>query len=433
MRRFFKIIFTCFTFSLANSQEVLLLSDAIKIGLEKNYAILSAKNNVIISGIQNNMGNAGMSPQIGINGNLNLARINSHQEFSSGVVQDRTGAGSSNLGGSLYVSWVVFDGMKMFAIKKRLVQNEELNKLQLKLQIENIVFEIIVGYYDIVRIKSLIKAVKQSLLVVEERMKITKAKLDAGSASKVDLLLTQAEENKTKADQLKLEQQLAEAKAKLSTILVRSADSQFDVEDTIQSNYQPGIEDLKKTSAKSNSSIRIALQNELIANQSILESKSNLFPQLQLNGAYSMVRNQSQAGFVFLNNQAGFNGGVSLSWIIFNGSKNRKLIQESKLAAFNKRLLTEELKQNIDAMVYIDYQRLLSNQKILALEKQNFESAKELLSIGLERYRVGKGNLLEVREVQKAFVEAQTSLINSLFEVKKAETALLKANGDLVK
>ena len=138
------------------SQSVLTIDDAIKIGLEKNYSVLIVKNEKEIAKTQNNFGNAGMSPVVSLNANLNLANVNSHQEFNTGVVQDRNGALSNNTGASANVAWMVFDGLKMFAIKKRLNQNEQLSALELKQQMENTVYEIISAYYSIVKINELI-------------------------------------------------------------------------------------------------------------------------------------------------------------------------------------------------------------------------------------------------------------------------------------
>jgi hypothetical protein len=67
-----------------HAQSVLTIEEAIKTGLEKNYSVLMVKNEQEIAKLQNNFGNAGMSPTVSVNANLNLATINSYQEFSTG-------------------------------------------------------------------------------------------------------------------------------------------------------------------------------------------------------------------------------------------------------------------------------------------------------------------------------------------------------------
>jgi outer membrane protein TolC len=200
---------------------------------------------------------------------LNLANINSYQEFSTGVIQERNGAQSNNTGASVNVGWMIFDGLKMFAVKKRLGLNEQLSAIELKQQMENTVYDIVSAYYTVVKTNELIKAAKQNLSIYEERKKIAKLRLEIGSDSKVDVLLSQSNENKAKSAIIQLELQLLNAKTKLNTLLNKPIDTEFNTTDSIVVNYNPNIDDLKKEVSKSNSSILMSKQNELITHQII--------------------------------------------------------------------------------------------------------------------------------------------------------------------
>ena len=415
------------------AQSILTIEDAIKTGLEKNYAVLMVKNEQEIAKLQNNFGNAGMSPTVSINGNLSLANINSYQEFSTGVIQERNGAQSNNAGASVNVGWMIFDGLKMFAVKKRLGLNEHLSAIELKQQMENTVYEIVTAYYSVVKTNELIKAAKQNLSIYEERKKIAKLKYEIGSDSKVDVLLSQSNENKAKSTIVQLELQLLNAKTKLNSLLNKPVDTDFTTTDSIVVNYNPNIDDLKKEVSKSNSSILISKQNESIISQSIKEARSANLPFVQLNGAYNFTRAQSQAGIVFLNRQAGLNAGLTAGWLLFNGTKNSKLVKEKNILFLNQRYLTEQTQLQVDAQVYNSYKTYLLNKSIVELEKQNLEDSKEVLNVSIERYKVGKANLLETIETQKNLEDAQVRYIEALYAIKLAETDLLRANGSLVK
>ncbi|MBL7935344.1 MAG: TolC family protein, partial [Bacteroidia bacterium] len=292
------------------AQSVLTIEEAIKTGLEKNYSVIIVKNQQEISKLQNNVGNAGMSPTVSVNGNINLANVNSYQEFNTGATQERNGAQSNNTGASLNVGWVVFDGLKMFAVKKRLTQNEQLSATALKQQMENTVYDIVAAYYSVVKTNELIKAAKQNLSIYEERKKIAKLKFDIGSDSKIDVLLSQSNENKAKSAIVQLELQLLNAKTKLNTLLNKPVDTDFTTTDSIIVNYNPEIDELKKEVSKSNTSILMSKQNELMISQTIKEARSANLPFVQLNAAYNFTRAQNQAGIVFLNRQAGLNAGL---------------------------------------------------------------------------------------------------------------------------
>jgi outer membrane protein len=415
------------------AQSVLTIDEAIKTALEKNYAVQIVKNQQEIAKAQNNFGAAGMSPTVTLNAGINAASINSHQEFNTGVVQDRPGAQSNNIAASVNANWIVFDGLRMFAIKKRLSLTEDLSAIQLKQQMENTVYDIIAAYYDIVRINELIKAAKQNLTIYEERKKIAKLKLEIGSDSKVDLLLTQSDENKAKSTIIQLELQLLNTKTLLNTLLNKPVDTEFNTTDSIIVNFDPKLDELKKNMLQSNSSILISKQNELISSQFVKEARSANLPFVQLNGAYNFTRAQSQAGIVFLNQQAGLNGGITASWLIFNGMRNSKLVKERNLLYLNQKYMTEQVQLQIDAQVYNSFKAYALNKQIVELERQNLTDSKDVLNISLERYKIGKSNLLETIETQKNLEDAQSRYIEALYDIKMAETGLLRVNGSLVK
>jgi outer membrane protein TolC len=415
------------------AQEVLRVDDVIKMALEKNYSVLISKNEQAIAKVQNNIGAAGMSPSLSVNGSINTANINSYQVFNTGAIQDRAGAVNFGTGASLNLDWTIFDGLRMFAVRKRLNMNEELSAIELKRQMENTIYEVVVAYYDIVRNNQLIRAARQNLVLYEERRKIAQLRMEIGSDSKVDLLLSQSDENRARAGIIQLEIDLLNSRVNLNTLMGRGVDTEFQAEDTIVINFNPALEELKKAASASNSSLLASRQNENIFSQSVREARSANLPFITINGAYVFTRNQSQAGFVFLNRQNGLNAGVSARWLLFNGGRNKKLIEERNLLYLNQRYLTDLTQLQVDGQVYVNYQGFLLNRKIVDMELQNLRDSREVQTISLERYRIGKSGLLETIETQKNLEDAQVRFINALYNTKVAETGLLRVNGSLVK
>jgi outer membrane protein len=417
----------------ASSQEFLSLDDALKIGLEKNFDIQTEKNVKQIASYQNNAGNAGLSPTISLTGNLNFSNLNSHQEFATGTIQDRPGATANNNGLSINANWTVFDGFRMFAIKKRLQLNEGLSALALKQQMEQTVSDIILAWHNVVRIKQLLKAANQNLSIYEERRKVAAVKLDIGSDSKVDLLLSRSDENKARSAIVQLELELLTAKTNLNTLLNRTPGTDFNTPDTINLGKELAPEELKKNLMQSNTQLQMQKQQELISEQSIKEGRALNLPFVQVGASYLFSSSSSQAGIVLFSRQNGLNAGVTLNWLLFNGNRNRRLVQERELLSLNARTATEQARLQIDALVYIQYQTFLLNKKLVDLEIQNLTDSKEVQQISLERYRIGKANLLETIETQKNLEDAQVRYVNALYALKSAETQLLRVNGSLVK
>jgi outer membrane protein len=419
--------------NLLGAQETLTVDEAIKLALQKNFDVQIVRNQKEITKFQNNAGSAGMSPTVSLNGSINSSNINSYQVFNTGAVQDRTGARANGISASLNADWTIFDGLRMFAIKKRLGMAEELSNLELKRQMENTVFDIISAYYNVVRINEMIKAAKQNLAIYEERRKIAQVRQEIGSDSKVEVLLSKSDENKARSAIIQLELDLINSKTQLNNLLGRGIDTDFNTTDSIIVNYNPAIEDLKKNVANANTGLLISKQNELITDQSVSEARSSYYPFITVSGAYIYTRTRSEAGFLFSNRQNGLNLGITGRWTIFNGMRNKRIVQERNILAFNQRLITEQTKLQVDAQVYVNYQSYLLNRKIVEMELQNLADSKEVQNISLERYKIGKANLLETIETQKNLEDAQVRYINALYNIKLAEADLMRVNGILVK
>lgn len=414
------------------AQEVLTIDAAVRMALENNFDVRISKDSEKIARLQNNPGNAGMSPTVSLNANAGYSNLDSHQEFSSGTTQDKSGATSVNSGASANVAWVIFDGMKMFAVKKRLQLNEVYSATSLKKQMETVVYNVILTYYDLVRVNQLMKAQEVNIALYSERRKIAELKHQTGSDSKVDLLMTEIDENKAKSDLIQLEIQRSQLEVKLNELLARTPDMKIQTEDTIPVKYEPGENDLKKFAEK-NTLLQQSRLNVQLAEQMINESKSLYLPQVQLISAYNFTRLKSEAGFLFKNQQNGISLGVTAGWVIFNGGKNSKLVKERQIQLLDKKWVEEQVKQQVNAVSYINYKIYLSNKKIAETERENLKRAGELYFISMERFRLGKSGLLETKEAHKSLEETKVRLINSGYALKKAETELLLSNGELVK
>lgn len=408
------------------------IESAVKIALENNFDVKIYRDNEKTARLQNNYGNAGMSPTVSLNANAGYSNLDSHQEFSSGATQDRSGASSVNTGASANVGWIIFDGMKMFAVKKRLQVNEQVSSIALKKQMETVVYNVILNYYDLVRISKLMKAQEINIAMYSERKKIAELKHQTGSDSKVDLLMTDMDESKAKSELMQLELQKLNAEVKLNELLARSPEIKIETADTIPVTFEPSADDLKKFAEK-NSTVLQSRLNVQLAEQMINESKSAYLPQVQVNGAYNFTRSKSEAGFLFRNQQNGIALGVTAGWTIFNGGKNSKLVKERQIQLLDRKWMEEQVKQQVNAVSYINYRIYLANKKITENERENLRKAGELYFISMERFRIGKAGLLETKEAHKNLEESKVRLINSNYALKKAETELLLSSGDLVK
>ncbi len=139
--------------SSVSAQQVLTLSDALKMALENNYAIQVAKNDAAISANNNRLGAAGMLPTIAGTVNQDNQVIDTRQKFLNGTENNRDGAKSNNLNANIELGWTIFDGFKMFAAKNRLEELQKVGELKMRSNIEQTFMRITKAYYDVLLAK----------------------------------------------------------------------------------------------------------------------------------------------------------------------------------------------------------------------------------------------------------------------------------------
>jgi outer membrane protein len=120
---------------------------------------------------------------------------------------------------------------------------------------------------------------------------------------------------------------------------------------------------------------------------------------------------------------------LSLSLPIFQGFSRERQIEEAK--AFRSdaehRLRAEQLR--IRTEVTTGYLATVTAQKSVALEEGNRQLADEQLAVARERYRVGVGTFLELREAETVKARADRAYLNAVYEFQLALSGLENAVG----
>ncbi len=436
MRIYKYILIICFAFFITNgafAQAKLTIEEAIEAGIKNNYNIVIEANNAKVASNNNNLGNAGMLPVVDLNASTNFGNNAVKQEFNSGLLVDKAGSKSTNVSSGVYLTWTLFNGLKMFATHEQLSGLEAMGKLSSKIQIENTLESIIVTYYNVVKQKQLINGIRENIKISDERLLIAQKRLDVGAGSKLDLLQAKTDKNAQTSSLYRENTNLESYKASLNQLLARPVETTFDVNDSIPISFQLNYEDLKTSYLKSNLNLLYASENSVLAKQQLRGTKGDLFPVINLNANYLFSRTENQAGQLLLNRNLGFNYGLTASWRIFNGFALNNRIKNAQLQVENTSYVFSNLQLQVEQQLLTAFKTYQDDQKILALEEDNLKLVKEAVTIALERFRIGSSNTLELQQIQQTYEDALTRLIGARYNGKVSETQLMKLNGSLLK
>ncbi|MBY0536425.1 MAG: TolC family protein [Chitinophagaceae bacterium] len=419
------------------SNPILSLDEAVGTAVKNNFNILMSRNDSASFALDRSYAYAAFLPRV--NGTFSKVwNINAQkQELANGQKRDTSGLRSNNLAAAVNLNWTVFDGMKMFATRDRIMELEKLGALGVKAQVLATVTAVSNNYFSIVRQKQQLKAIEEQMSINEERVKLADKKLSVGLGAKPELLQAKVDLNAQKAARLQQITLIEQLKEQMNQLMAVPLTTQYEVSDSIPINYDLNFGSLQNGINSTNIGLLQAQKGIDIAKLSLKEREGELFPTISLNTGYTLGRLKNKAvinSFTPLFNQnLGFNYGVSMSIPIFNNFNTKRLIKQAKLDIQYQELNLKNLASQVDVQLsnaFKDYQLQL---KSLALEEENIRLAKENMEISLERFRQGVSTFLELREVQKSLEDAYNRLIAARYNTKLAEIQLLSLKGDLLK
>jgi outer membrane protein len=415
----------------ANSQDLLTLQEAVKIGLEENYGVRISRNLREQAANNYSLGNAGFLPSLDLSASRNESVEDSEFESAAGDSQTNTGARSSSTSASLNLNWTLFDGMQMFTAYDRLGRLQDVSDKEVRLRMEDLVADIAFAYYNIIRISEQINVLEDNIAVSRERIDIEEAKLEVGSGSQYELLQAQSDLNADRAALLREMNSLTEAKIVLNEFLARDPGTDFDVEREITINRFLSREELQNRLMADNAELAIARMQNDISRLELREIRGERFPEISLSSGYSYSRSRNDGGFFRFNETTGFSVGITARVNIFNGFDTNRRVQNAQINRKNAELSLEASKLRLESDFLSIFRTYQNSLELVDLEQENLRNAEETLDIALERFRLGTISSLEFREAQRTLIAAENRLINAQFDAKIAETELLRLSGEI--
>ena len=415
-----------------NAQELLTPEDAVSYALNKNFDIVLAKNDADIAKINNNKATAGMFPKINISTGdvFNLSNVN--QKFTTGQTVNKNWVPINSFNAGLNMNWTIFDGMRMFATKDRLAALQSLSDIQLKNQIQNTVAQVLEAYYDISRQIQQIKALQETAKISEERVALSQKKLDVGYSDKTPLLQAKVDFSTQKINILQQQTILQQKKILLNNLMGRAANTDFSVVDTITVDVLPEWENIKDSSVANNYLVQSALKNIDIAKLQHKEINAQRMPSINFTSGYTFTQNNSKAGLQLFNRSYGPTFGLNAIIPIFNGGMVKKQLEASAVNIASQEVQLAQVKNNLDAQVLSAYQNFDYAKKVLQLNEETVQAARENVEITLERFRLNESNSLDIRTAQSSLEDALYNVILARYNAKIAEIELKKLSNKLV-
>jgi adhesin transport system outer membrane protein len=426
----------------AKTQEVYDLSRCVVLGLERNFSIKVARNNEQI--VTNNFtkGNAGFLPTVtttnrfGGTVNSTTQNLNDNSQNNTQGIYNTTGSAALN------ANITLFNGFNVHTTWQKLNELKQMGELNTQMSMENLLSQIIAEYYYFIEQLNFFKNMEYAVSLSKERVRIDEERYLLGASSKLELLQSIVYLNADSSRLARQNEQILESEVRLKKLMaLENLEEKIVLKDTsIVFNPDLIYGELLESTLDLNTSMQIASKNQRISELDYKIIASRSYPYLNLSSGYNYsyrgygTGTISEYGAVSINNQhtRNLDYGLTLGMDIFDGNNRRREKGNARIEVENRIYKFQEVEQDIKAELLTVYYAYENNLRLVQMEEQNLEVARENLEIALERYRLGALSGLELREVQKSLLDAEERLISVKFQTKLAEITLMQISGKIM-
>jgi outer membrane protein TolC len=429
------LVFTLFIASIQlPGQEVCDLSFCIRTGLERNFSLQVVRNQEVIANNNFSRGNAGMLPLITSSNRFGGSINNSTQNMSNGETEASSGIHNTSGSAAINMGMTIFRGFQVQNTYQKLGEQSDLQSLNTQMSVENLVAQIASEYNYYIQQLILYENMAYAVSLSRERVRIDEERYLLGSASKVELLQSMVYLNSDSSRYARQQEVLRTTQIKLNELMAADDLGRNIVPpDTfITINEELNYDELLELTLQYNTSLQLAVKNQVISELDYKIIESRAYPYLTMTTGYGYNYNAYNASSINNQHTRGANYAVNMGFDIFDGFNRRRERSNARIEIENKQIRYNEVEQKIKAELLSIFYAYENNIRLLRLEEQNLEVARENLEIALERYKLGSLSGIELREVQKSLLDAEERLVSVKYLTKLAEISLLHISGDIM-
>ena len=418
--------------SMAAQLPNLTLEEAINRALKNNFGLQIGQNDATIARNNVTKGNAGFLPNLNaiVTENPSFGLLN--QKLANGTEAKRNNL-SNNLTAGLQMSWTLYDGRRMYLELDRLKELQTIGELGIKIRSEQIVYDVMRAYYNIVRQQDLYNGLQEQLDLYVERERLAQTRLDVGKGNMLDVLQAKADLNVQKTQLLRQKQQIEVGKLALKQIITEGVDFAFEVRDSFGVIKSLDYNQWKNNALSRNLNIELLKRQGGVSALVMKEFEAQRKPRVTFNPALTVGRQDNTAGLFLLNQNAGLSGAVTLTYPIWDGDNLKRQTENSRIDIETNKIRQKELSYNLESNINIAYQNYLNAIEILRGEEENMKIAKQSIEIAMERYRLSRSTVLELKQIQQGYEAAVTRAVNAKFDAKTAEIEMMRLSGSLIR
>lgn len=396
--------------------------EAIARVLGENRALAIARLERAIAENDVTLGHAGFLPRVSLSAAQRRAPGRADAD-------GRPTPGTQTLDVTAGAALTLFEGGARVTRLERFAALARLRALDEEALTEQLLADALVAYYDVGQQQARLGVLAEAVALSEERLRIAEQRRDVGAASELEVNRARVDLNADRAALLRQEAALAAAKARLARLLHLPETTAFRVEEADAPDPTLAREALEAALLAEAPTLRAARLAEEVAALDERAVRAEFLPRVDLTLGYAFA--ELTDPLLRAGQAAGFTYGLTATIDVFDGFNRRRRLENAALRRAQQAAAREQSETALRTALEATYELYLRSLELVALEEENVEAARRNAAVALERFRLGAASSLELREVQRALIDAESRLVAARFEAKGTETDLRALAGQL--
>ncbi len=287
-------------------------------------------------------------------------------------------------------------------------------------------YEVTQRYFALLADHEKVKVYEKAVAQRQEQLHDADVKANAGLVPQIDVYTAQAELARAKVQRLDAQNMEQTGKAALDNSMgLGMSATDYKLVDTLTYHPIPGdVPHYYAEALKQRPDLLEAEEQTLAEGAKITQYRSDFLPTVQGVAGYSSIG----TGLPAANN---YDAGIVITWPIFNGFETEHQIAE---ATFHREALKhqiDDLQQRIYLQVksaFLDWQASLERIRRTEL---TVAASRARLELATKRYDAGLGNIIELTDAERFYIEDDAAYIDSLYDYALAEATLELATAQM--
>ena len=429
----FVFLFFIFSGSSFADSQVLTLDQSIKIALDKNTQVLSAKEKLNVSGARVNQAMGSVFPSISLDSSFGKSYQQPLSITIPGMAAPITTSPDEAAEITTYsfsLRQPIFMGGKLL-LGIKITNNSYLAALQDYKKVKNdVVYNVVSTYYEYLKSKKMIEVVNSSMIALKKHLQQVELFYNSGISTQVDLLRTQTELANMRNMQIQVENGLELVSISFNSLLGYDISSDVFLSSDISQTFESAAsyaQLLEKAYNNRPDFISFKL-GKAIAEDTVGLNTGNLLPNIFFVGSTGRTTTNypsSNTKYDLGSWHLLFSG----SWTLFDGFININKIAEAKATAQSLKEQEESIKDAIALDLRAAYLNFSSAKERLSAAEYAESLAEKTLKYAELNFSSNVGTSLSVLDAESALLQAQANYWTALYDVKIAKAKIDKATG----